>query len=451
MAVDAAEILTPTIVNSLPSGWSWKRLDSVCEGVFDCPHSTPLLTQEGPLIARSQDMRSGVFRTDEAGHVSEDTFRERIVRAEPKYGDLLYSREGTYFGIAAEVPRGNRVCLGQRMVLLRPNSNKVDFRFLRYWLSAPVMTSYVHGFRDGTVAERLNLPTIRALPVLLPSLTEQHAIAHILGTLDDKIELNRRMNETLEAMARAIFKSWFVDFDPVRAKAEDRDPALPKHIADLFPDSLEDSELGEIPAGWEVGTIGGFASLSRNGINPGDFPDETFEHFSIPAFDEGQTPKCELGDTIKSNKYLIPPDAVLLSKLNPRIPRLWLPVIRDNPRAVCSTEFLVVSPRVEASREYIYGFLSSEAFTDVFETLVTGTSGSHQRVKPEGLLSMNVVIPSKSVIQHFSEVVQPLLARADRAREQSETLAAVRDTLLPKLISGALRVKDTARLIGKAS
>jgi type I restriction enzyme S subunit len=241
-------------------------------------------------------------------------------------------------------------------------------------------------------------------------------------------------------MARALFKSWFVDFDPVHAKAESRDPALPKQIADLFPDRFEDSELGEFPAGWKIGNLGGFASLIRNGINPGDFPDETFEHFSIPAFDEGQTPKCELGGAIKSNKYLIPPNAVLLSKLNPRIPRLWLPVVKDNPRAVCSTEFLVVSPCAEASREFIYGFLSSEAFADVFETLVTGTSGSHQRVKPEGFLTMNVVIPSKSVVDHFSKLVQPLLARMNRAREESQTLTALRDTLLPKLISGDLRV-----------
>jgi type I restriction enzyme, S subunit len=239
--------------------------------------------------------------------------------------------------------------------------------------------------------------------------------------------------------------------DPVRAKAEGRDPGLPKHIADLFPDRFEDSELGEIPAGWKIGNVGEFASLSRNGINPGDFPDETFDHFSIPAFDEGQTPKRELGGAIKSNKFMIPHFAVLLSKLNPRIPRLWLPVVTDSPRAVCSTEFLVVSPRAEASREFIYGFLSSEAFADLFETLVTGTSGSHQRVKPEGLLSMNVVLPAKSVIHHFSKVVQPLLARMDRAREESRTLAGLRDTLLPKLISGELRVKTITESVRATS
>ena len=108
------------------------------------------------------------------------------------------------------------------MVLIRPDSRRLDFSFLCRWLNSPIMAAHIHGYRDGTVAERLNLPTIRALPILIPPLAEQHAIARILGALDDKIELNRRVNGTLEAMARALFQSWFVDFDPVRAKLDGR-------------------------------------------------------------------------------------------------------------------------------------------------------------------------------------------------------------------------------------
>src|SRR6266545_1038441 len=265
----------PSRFGDLPAGWSWLRLDDASDGVFDCPHSTPRLVDIGPFVARSQDIITGVFRMEQAARVSEETYKERTSRVVPARGDLLYSREGTYFGIAAEVPEQTRVCLGQRMVLIRPASSIVDFRFLRHWLNSPIMASHIHGYRDGTVAERLNLPTIRALPVLVPPLPEQHAIAHILGTLDDKIELNRRMNETLEAMARALFKSWFVDFDPVRAKAEGRDPGLPNHIADLFPTRLADSELGEIPKGWKVGTIGDVAEHPRRGIHPDAIDDST--------------------------------------------------------------------------------------------------------------------------------------------------------------------------------
>jgi type I restriction enzyme, S subunit len=164
MAGERHVLHTPSTAADLPSDWSWKRLDAVCEGVFDCPHSTPVLTEEGPYLARSQDMRSGVFRTEEAARVSEATYKERIARAKPRHGDLLYSREGTYFGIAAEVPAGVRVCLGQRMVLIRPAGPAVNFRFLRYWLNSPVMALHTGGHRDGSVAQRLNLPTSAHCP-----------------------------------------------------------------------------------------------------------------------------------------------------------------------------------------------------------------------------------------------------------------------------------------------
>ncbi len=173
MASEAYALHTPSTAAQLPADWIWKRLDTVCEGIFDCPHSTPVLTEQGPYIVRSQDVRSGVFRIEEAGRVSEGTYRERIARAEPRYGDLLYSREGTYFGIAAEVPAGVRVCLGQRMVLLRPNPSSADSRFLRYCLNSPAMVLHIHGHRDGTVAERLNLPTMS----LFPEVCKRHQAA----------------------------------------------------------------------------------------------------------------------------------------------------------------------------------------------------------------------------------------------------------------------------------
>ncbi len=253
MAGETMRLRAPSVVADLPSDWSWRQLDEICEGIFDCPHSTPVLSDQGLFIARSQDIRTGVFRIEEAARVSKEIYRERIARAEPRYGDLLYSREGTYFGIAAEVPAGVRVCLGQRMVLLRPKLSSVDFRFLRYWLNSPAMGLYTHGHRDGSVAERLNLPTIRRLPVALPPPVEQHAIAALLGALDDKIELNRQMNETLEATAWLFFKDWFVDFGPTRAKAEGRPAYLALELWQLFPDALDDDDR---PVGWEPSTIG---------------------------------------------------------------------------------------------------------------------------------------------------------------------------------------------------
>ena len=439
MVGESSVIHIPSTAPPLPGDWRWERLDEVCDGIFDCPHSTPVLTSDGPLVVRSQDMRTGVFRIEEAGHVSEETYRERIVRAEPRYGDLLYSREGTYFGIAAEVPPGVRVCLGQRMVLLRPKATKCNARFLRYWLNSSVMASHVHGHRDGTVAERLNLPTIRRLPVAVPPLDSQEAIAHILGTLDDKIELNRRMNETLEAMARALFKSWFVDFDPVRAKAAGRDPGLPKHLADLFPARLVDSELGEIPEGWQVGTFGDVAEHSRCCVQPDEIGPDTpyiaLEHMPkrcIALSDWGTA------DGLESNKFEFKRGEILFGKLRPYFHKVGVAPVDG----VCSTDIVVVTPKATQWFGFVLGHASSESFVEYTNTGSTGTK--MPRTSWSDMARYDLVLPPEPVAAEFTRLVRPSVDRIIASIHESRTLAALRDTMLPKLISGELRVKPEA-------
>jgi type I restriction enzyme, S subunit len=256
-------LLLPLFAETVKPEWSWKRLDKIAE-VYDCPHSTPQLVDDqiAPFVVRSQDVRTGTISLWNVARVSVETYRERIKRVEPKFGDLVYSREGTYFGIAAEVPRGVKVCLGQRMVLIRPDSSRINHAFLKYWLNSPQVFGYIHGFRDGTVAERLNLPVIRGMAIAFPSLAEQFAIAEMLGALDDRIALLRETNATLEAIAQALFKSWFVDFDPVRAKQECREPqGMDAATAALFPDRFEESELGLVPKGWRVSTMGAVSTV----------------------------------------------------------------------------------------------------------------------------------------------------------------------------------------------
>jgi type I restriction enzyme, S subunit len=158
------------------------------------------------------------------------------------------------------------------MVLIRPNPSNLNSRFLRLWLNSPTLLRHIHGFRDGTVAERLNMPTIRGLPIPIFDRYEQDAIVSILGALDDKTELNRRMNETLEAMARAIFKDWFVDFGPTRAKMEGREPYLVPDLWALFPDRLDD--YGK-PDGWEIGTLREVAQSVGQVVDPRSIAPET--------------------------------------------------------------------------------------------------------------------------------------------------------------------------------
>lgn len=275
--------------------------------------------------------------------------------------------------------------------------------------------------------------------VALPPLPEQYAIAELLGALDDKIELNHRMNATLEAMTRALFQSWFVDFDPVRAKLDGRLPVgLDPATATLFPDSFHGSEVGPIPMGWRVGKVSEVADFGRSSINPGDFPSETFDHYSLPAFDEGRKPKEELGYAIKSNKLIVTPRSVLLSKLNPHIPRVWLPNLHATRRSVCSTEFIVASGRSAYSREFLYSLFTSAAFASTYGSLVTGTTGSHQRIRAESVQEMSVALPPLPLVEAFTKIANPLLELANQNIEQSRSVATLRDSLLPRLLSGEL-------------
>ena len=260
--------LTPTALrdfDEIPADWTKVTLQSIAE-IFDCPHSTPLLTDSGPYLVRTQDVRSGMLELDTLARVSEETYLARVKRAIPQFGDLLYSREGTYFGSSALVPDGARVCLGQRMVHIRPDRSNVDHVFLKYWLNSPMMARHISGLRDGTVAERLNMSTIRALPVAFPDLPIQKEISSILRVFDSRVDLLRQTNTTLEATAQALFKSWFVDFDPVHAKAEGREPeAMDAATAALFPSEFEESELGPIPKGWRVRRLADSLSVQIGG------------------------------------------------------------------------------------------------------------------------------------------------------------------------------------------
>jgi type I restriction enzyme S subunit len=172
-----------------------------------------------------------------------------------------------------------------------------------------------------------------------------------------------------------------------------------------------------------------------------------FHHFSIPAFDEGQWPKTEAGESIKSLKSRVPPGAILLSKLNPEIERVWLVDVDRTDRAVCSTEFLVLRPRSHYERSYAYCLARSPLFRQQIESLVTGTSKSHQRAHADAILNLTVLLPPRAIAEAFAEAASPLLARTLACRRESHTLVALRDTLLPKLISGELRVKDAERAL----
>ena len=236
----------------LKDEWQKVALGELVE-IYDGPHATPKKTASGPVFLGISNLDNGRLDLTQTNHLSEEDFERWTRRVIPRKDDIVFSYE-TRIGEAAQIPPNLRCCLGRRLGLLRPKTNKIDARFLLYaFLGTRFQETLQSRINPGSTVDRILLTEMGSFPIEVPrSVDTQRAIAHILGTLDDKIELNRRMNETLEEMARALFKSWFVDFDPVRAKMEGCDPGLPKHLADLFPNRLVDSELGPIPEGGVV-------------------------------------------------------------------------------------------------------------------------------------------------------------------------------------------------------
>jgi len=423
-------------IHSVPDNWNWEWFTDVMdiEGGTQPPASTFIdIPAEGYVrLVQIRDF-------DNDSHITfiPDSHKWRkcqksdvlIGRYGAALGRICRGLEGAYNVALATVITGERVYLDFVYQLLRSD-------YFQLPLQAGGARSAQAGFNKSNLA-------VISLPI--PPLSEQKRIAEVLGALDDKIELNRRMNATLEATARALFQSWFVDFDPVRAKLDGRTPSgMDAATAAFFPDSFEESSLGHIPKGWEVGRVSDISEFSRSSINPGEFPEETFDHYSLPAFDEGRTPKAELGSEIMSNKLAVTTNSVLLSKLNPHIPRIWLPDLHETRRSVCSTEFIVASTRSGFSREFIFSLFTNTAFASTYGTLVTGTTGSHQRIRPESVLEMKTIIPTPQLVEAFTHLAKPMFDQINRNIEQSRTLATLRDTLLPKLLSGELSLKEAA-------
>jgi type I restriction enzyme S subunit len=236
--------------------WKSAPLSELCEQIVDCPHSTPLWTDSGVIVLRNQNIRGGRLDLSSPSYTDEAHFDQRSRRANLRSGDLVLTREAP-MGEVCMIPDNLRCCLGQRMVMLRPDPEKCDSQFLLYSIQSDTVQHEIKvNEGTGSTVSNLRIPLLEALPIPHPPLAEQKAIAAVLGALDDKIELNRRMNASLEALARALFQSWFVDFDPVRAKLDGREPVgLDSNTAALFPQYLDNSTLGIIPKGWQVNRI----------------------------------------------------------------------------------------------------------------------------------------------------------------------------------------------------
>ena len=333
--------------------------------------------------------------------------------------------------------------------VIRPRD--IDSRYTHYVLTSDPFIEHLTANATGSAYPAVSPEIIAKTLIPLPPKDEQKRIGEILGALDEKIELNHRMNRTLEAIARAIFKSWFVDFEPVRAKMEGRWrrgeslPGFPAHLYDLFPDRLVDSELGGIPEGWAVGTLGSVAENPRRSIQPDQIEAHTpyigLEHMPrrcIALSDWGHT------EEIESSKFGFRRGEILFGKLRPYFHKVGIAPIDG----VCSTDILVIIPREPEWTYFVLGHVSAVDFIDYTNASSTGTK--MPRTSWQDMARYKVALPPKRLALTFTDQIHPLIERIIANIYESHTLADLRNVLLPKLISRELQVKDTEQVIGRA-
>jgi type I restriction enzyme S subunit len=432
--------------------WTTFRLGDVCSkigsGATPRGGSSVYLDHGDVTLIRSQNIYNDGFHHDGITYLTEEHAGE-LANVEVAEHDVLLNITGDSVARSCQVDADVLPArVNQHVAIIRPNPAVLWPRFLRYFLVSPTMRAHMLSLAGaGATRNALTKGMIESFEVQAPKdVDEQRAIAHILGTLDDKIELNRRMNETLEAMARALFKSWFVDFDPVRAKAERRDPGLPKPLADLFPNSFEDSELGKIPKGWSVCSAYDLATYINGAAYRAFEPNEDRQGLPIIKIAElkaGVTSQTRFSAVDMPQKYRIGTGDILFSWSGNPDTSIDIFVWPHGSAWLNQHIFRVVpsSNREKAFMLQTLRFLCP-VFAEVARNKQTTGLG---HVTVEDLKRLCVVRPPVSVLSGWNTLAEPLHARSFGLFCENNTLAALRDTLLSKLISGELRTSIGAK------
>jgi type I restriction enzyme, S subunit len=427
------------------SNYPIKRLCDVDVSLLDCEHRTPKAVREGfPYIA-IPNIKEGRLDLSDVRLISKNDFDSWTIKTKPKSGDIIITRRARV-GDTAVIPQGLECAIGQNLVIIRSNGSQVDQSYLRWALRGPIYEEQVRKFMNvGAVFDSLNCADIPKFEIPVPSLINQRAIARILGTLDDKIELNRRMNETLEAMARAIFKSWFVDFDPVRAKAEGREPAgTDAETAALFPDSFEETELGMVPRGWRVGSFDETIELIGGGTPRTSVPDYwNGDILWFSVVDSPEKSDAFVIDTQKkitqrgideSSTKLLPKGTTIITARG----TVGKCALVGNPMAMNQSCYGVRA--VDQRGDYFIYF----ALRDLVSELQRSTHGSvFDTITSETFKAVQVVIVPVGLTRTFDEKISEFMGRILSNLLESRALIALLDILLPKLLSGEIRLKKS--------
>lgn len=423
--------------------WTTTTLEEVCTTITDGAHFSPKEDPSGHPMASVKDLTNHGIELKNCKRISSIDF-EMLKRqgCMPEFGDVLIAKDGNSALDTVCVHRLlEEVVLLSSVAILRPNK-RIDADFLSYYLDAPQTRSLLKMcFRSGSAIPRVVLKDFRRAPVIVPPLPEQRAIARILGSLDDKIELNRRMNQTLEKMAREIFKSWFVNFDPVHAKMGGHAPAgMDAKTAALFPDQFEESELGMVPKGWEAGSIADIAeyvngkNFTKNASGTGRIV------IRIAELNSGPGSSTKYNDVKANPKNTAYPDDILFAWSGSLGVYRW----HDEEALINQHIFKVICQKYP--KWFVYHHLCD--VLPFFREIASDKATTMGHIKRAHLYEAKLVIPSEFVITKASKTIEPLYQKIHQNELQSRTLTAIRNALLPKLISGEIRVKDAGKYVG---
>lgn len=369
-------------------------------------HASDYVENGIPVIMPTNIGNNLNIEVDAIAKINEDDL-SRLSRYQVYEDDIVYSRRGDVERCAFITKSQNNWLCGTGCLRVRFKKGDIVPKFFAYQLSTDEAKGWISGHAVGSTMSNLNSSILAQVPLFKPDVEEQRAIAAVLSSLDDKIDLLHRQNATLEAMAEALFKQWFV---------------------------VEAKEV------WKEFAINEIAYQIKKSISPQNHPYKNFYYYSIPAYDLNKNPDIVYGKSILSNKFIVENNCILISKLNPQFPRIWYIMEEVQENSVSSTEFISVKPYDQQELPFIYCLLKNHDVSSELAKSASGTSGSHQRIKPEDIFSVTFSAPSRQYLTKFSNQVLPIYRRIQINNAQINTLEKLRDTLLPKLMSGEFRV-----------
>ena len=427
-----------------PDEWQFRSVEDSMKAIIDYRGKTPRKTPSGIPLVTAKIVKNGRIMAP-TEFIAFEGYDSWMNRGLPEPGDVVMTTEAP-LGEIAQI-NSCKVALGQRLITLRGKPDLLNNTYLKFAMQAAFVQNQLKARSTGTTVLGISQRELRKVEIPLPPLSEQRRIAYILGILDEKIELNQQMNETLEATARAIFKSWFVDFDSVNAKMEGRKPlGMDAKTAKLFPSAFQDSPLGKIPEGWKVialpevievnprrvlkkGTVASYLPM-QNLPTQGHRPD----NWAYRKFNSGT--KFINGDT-------------LLARITPCLENGktgFVDFLGENEVGWGSTEYIILRPKPPFPVEFGYYLARSDSLRIFAIHNMTGTTG-RQRVPASCFDYYQFAVPTAPIVQEFGKIVKPLMKKIRVNNQQSHTLSQIRDTLLPKLLSGEIRVDDATEIL----